>query len=132
LTGNYYDTGRVDAKITKRYRSMSWKSIHAEHGLSYYIETMVNGKTSACMFDFGVDPVGVMNNVGLLGIDVGKAKAFGLSHGHWDHYMSAVSILSHNQSRIAGGTPFYVGEEAFARRYTLRPGDQLNKRTLAS
>jgi 7,8-dihydropterin-6-yl-methyl-4-(beta-D-ribofuranosyl)aminobenzene 5'-phosphate synthase len=122
LTDNYYDANRADAKITKRYRSISGKSIHAEHGLSFYIETVVNGTTSAGMFDFGLDPVGVMNNISLLGIDVGKAQAFSLSHGHYDHYTSAVSILKQNQSRIAQGTPFYVGEEAFARRYTTRPG----------
>jgi 7,8-dihydropterin-6-yl-methyl-4-(beta-D-ribofuranosyl)aminobenzene 5'-phosphate synthase len=122
LTDNYYDTNRLDNKITKRYRSMSGKSIHAEHGLSYYAETTVGGKTSACMFDFGSNPVGVLNNIALLGIDLGKANAFSLSHGHWDHFTSAVSILRQNQSRIAAGTPFYVGEEAFARRYKLRPG----------
>jgi 7,8-dihydropterin-6-yl-methyl-4-(beta-D-ribofuranosyl)aminobenzene 5'-phosphate synthase len=122
LTDNYYDTNRLDNKITKRYRSMSGRSIHAEHGLSYYAETTVSGKTSACMFDFGSNPAGVLNNIALLGIDLGKANAFSLSHGHWDHFTSAVSILSQNQSRIAAGTPFYVGEEAFAHRYSLRPG----------
>jgi 7,8-dihydropterin-6-yl-methyl-4-(beta-D-ribofuranosyl)aminobenzene 5'-phosphate synthase len=122
LADNYYDLNRLDNKITKRYRSRAGKSIHAEHGLSYYIETTVSGKTSACMFDFGLDPVGVLNNIALLGIDLGKANAFSLSHGHFDHYTSAVNILGQNQSRIAAGTPFYVGEEAFARRYKLRPG----------
>jgi len=63
-----------------------------------------------------------MNNISLLGIDIGKTNAFGLSHGHWDHYLTATSIFKQYQSRIAEGTPFYVGEEAFARRYSLRPG----------
>jgi len=122
LTDNYYDTNLRDAKITKRYRAVPGKSIHAEHGLSYYVETVVEGKTSACIFDYGLDPVGVLNNIALLGLDPGKAKAFSLSHGHWDHFTAAVSILKQNQSRIAGGTPFYVGEEAFAHRYSIRPG----------
>ena len=122
LTDNYYDALRPDSKITKRYRVVPGKSIHAEHGLAYYVETVVNGKASTCMFDYGLDPVGVMNNIALLGLDLGKANAFSLSHGHFDHWMGAVSILKQNQSRIAGGTPFYVGEEAFARRYSLRPG----------
>ena len=86
LTDNYYDTNRPDVKNTKRYRSKSGKSIHAEHGISFYVETLVSGKASACMFRFGVDPVGVLNNIALLGIDVGKTNAFSLSHGHWDHY----------------------------------------------
>ncbi len=122
VTDNYYDLNRRDAKIAKRYRSGPDRSIHAEHGLSFYVETVVNGKTSTCMYDYGLYPVGVINNIALLGLDVGKTNAFSLSHGHYDHFMSLVSILKQNQSRIAGGTPFYVGEEAFARRYKLNPG----------
>ncbi|MFZ6006916.1 MAG: MBL fold metallo-hydrolase [Nitrospirota bacterium] len=122
LTDNAYDTLRPDTKITKRYRSVPGKAILAEHGISFYAETVVNGKTSACMFDYGHDPFGVMNNIALLGLDIGKTNAFSLSHGHWDHFMAAVGILKQNQPRIAGGTPFFVGEEAFLRRYSLRPG----------
>ena len=122
LTDNYYDTNRRESKITQRYRVVPGKSIHAEHGLSYYVETVINGKASVCMFDYGLDPLGVMNNITLLGLDIGKTGAFSLSHGHYDHFTGAVSILKQNHSRIAGGTPFYVGDEAFARRYSLRPG----------
>ncbi len=121
LTDNYYDTNVPNAKITKRFRvGGPGASIHAEHGLSIYVETLVKGKTSACMYDYGLDPVGVMNNIRLLGLDIGKANAFSLSHGPYDHYDAAARMLK--QSRIAGGTPFYVGEEAFAQRYKLNPG----------
>jgi len=122
LTDNYYDLNRPDAKITKRYRIGPGRCIHAEHGLSYYVETVVNGKTSTCMFDYGLDSAGVMNNISLLALDVGKANAFSLSHGHYDHYTSAVNILKQNHSAIAAGTPFYVGEEAFNRRYKRNVG----------
>ncbi len=122
LTDNYYDSNRADVKNTKRYRSFTGKSIHAEHGISYYLETVAGGKTSTCMYDFGLDPAGVLNNIALLGLEVGKTKAFSLSHGHYDHYTNAAAILKQNQSQIARGTPFYVGEEAFAHRFALRPG----------
>jgi len=123
LTDNYYDTNVPDAKITKRFRvGGPGASVHAEHGLSFYVETVVKGKTSACMYDYGLDPAGVMNNAALLGLDIGKANAYSLSHGHYDHYDAAVRMLKQNQSRITGGTPFYVGEAAFAQRYKLNPG----------
>jgi 7,8-dihydropterin-6-yl-methyl-4-(beta-D-ribofuranosyl)aminobenzene 5'-phosphate synthase len=122
LADNYYDTNIAEGKNTKRYRVVPGKSIHAEHGLSFFAETVADGKTSACMFDYGLDAAGVMSNIALLGIDIGKAAAFGLSHGHYDHYFNAVSIIKQNQARIPAGTPFYVGEEAFAHRYSLRPG----------
>ena len=123
LTDNYYDANRADTKITKRYRSLPGKSMHAEHGLSFYIQTVVDGKASVCMFDYGLDPSGVINNAALLGLDLAKPNAFGLSHGHYDHFTGAVTIFKQNQGRIAGGTPFYVGEEAFAHRYSVRPGN---------
>ncbi len=93
LTDNYYDTLRPDVKNTKRFRAKAGKSMHAEHGLAFYLETQVAGKTSTCMYDFGLDPVGVLNNIGLLRIEVGKTTAFSLSHGHWNHCASAVNIL---------------------------------------
>jgi metal-dependent hydrolase (beta-lactamase superfamily II) len=74
------------------------------------------------MFDYGLDPVGVMNNVSLPGIDIAKANAFSLSHGHYDHYMAAVELLKQNQAKIKKETPFYVGEETFCHRHSLRPG----------
>ncbi len=122
VTDNYFDSNRPDAKYAKRYHAGPGRSIHAEHGVSFYAETVVGGRTSACMFDYGSDARGVMNNIALLGLDVTKVNAFALSHGHWDHYLNAAAILAQNKARIAAGTPFYVGEEAFAHRYRIVPG----------
>ena len=122
LVDNYYDALRPDSPITKRYRVVPGKSIHAEHGISFFVESVVDGQTSACMFDFGLDKAGLLNNLALLGIDIGKAKAFSLSHGHFDHYLASLGVLQQNRSQISAGTPFYVGEEAFAHRYSTRPG----------
>lgn len=122
VTDNYYDASRRDAEFAKRYRSSPGKCIHSEHGLAFYIETLSNGKKDGCMFDFGMDPAGISNNMDLLGVDVGNINAFGLSHGHFDHFLGAVEILKQNRSRIKEGTPFYVGKETFLHRYSLRPG----------
>ncbi|MBW1690925.1 MAG: twin-arginine translocation signal domain-containing protein, partial [Deltaproteobacteria bacterium] len=57
ITDNYYDCLRWNYKIAKRHYKFPGKSIwegfrfHAEHGLAYHIETVVNGKSNAFMFD---------------------------------------------------------------------------------
>ena len=122
ITDNYYDALRPDARVTKRFRTQPGKWMHAEHGLSYFIETASNGKTSGFMFDYGLDAQGVKRNMDVLGIDVGKAEGFGLSHGHFDHWGAFTGMLAMNRARIKKGTPLYLGEGAFERRYSLVPG----------
>lgn len=120
ITDNYYDSVRVNPPSGNRRKSSPGISIHAEHGLSYHVETIMDGRSYFFMFDYGLDPIGVMNNIDLLGIDPGKVNAFGLSHGHFDHWSGMIDILE----RGAPGTPLYVGEETFAHRYAFRPGSQ--------
>jgi 7,8-dihydropterin-6-yl-methyl-4-(beta-D-ribofuranosyl)aminobenzene 5'-phosphate synthase len=124
IADNYYDALRADAVIGKRYRATVEKSIHAEHGLSYYVETVSGGQASSFMFDYGVDARGVLRNMQLLGINLGKVDGMGLSHGHWDHWGALVEILKANQGTIPRGTPFYVGEEAFSERFSVRSGSE--------
>lgn len=94
--------------------------MHAEHGLSFFIETVSNGSATGFMFDYGVDGRNILSNMALLGIDLGKAGALGLSHGHFDHWGGLIEILQQNRSKIAEGTPLYLGVEAFAQRYSGR------------
>ena len=122
VTDNYYDASRTDSGFAQRYRSYPGHYIHAEHGLSFFIKTEVDGKSGICMFDFGMDHCGVSNNIKLLGLDVSSSDAFALSHGHFDHYLGAAEILNENKADIKEGTPFYTGRETFLHRYSLRPG----------
>ncbi|MBI5439595.1 MAG: MBL fold metallo-hydrolase [Deltaproteobacteria bacterium] len=122
ITDNYYDALRPDAPVTKRYRVLPGTSMHAEHGLSYFIETVSAGRATGFMFDYGLDGGGVNRNMALLGIDLGKAAGFGLSHGHFDHWSGLKDVLELNRSKIRKGTPLFVGPEVFERRYSLVPG----------
>jgi 7,8-dihydropterin-6-yl-methyl-4-(beta-D-ribofuranosyl)aminobenzene 5'-phosphate synthase len=124
ITDNYFDGVRPEAAIGKRYRPTAEKSIHAEHGLSYFVETVSGGQTSTFMFDYGVDAQGVMRNMELLGVNLEKVDGMGLSHGHWDHWGALEGILKANQGKIPRGTPFYVGQEAFYERASVRPGSK--------
>jgi 7,8-dihydropterin-6-yl-methyl-4-(beta-D-ribofuranosyl)aminobenzene 5'-phosphate synthase len=122
LTDNYYDALRPDREVAKRYRVTPGESMHAEHGLAYFVETVVDGQTSACVFDFGLDPPGVINNARLLKIDLRRAEAFVLSHGHFDHWTGVIEVLRQSTEPAARGKQFYVGEEAFLHRYSRRTG----------
>jgi 7,8-dihydropterin-6-yl-methyl-4-(beta-D-ribofuranosyl)aminobenzene 5'-phosphate synthase len=124
ITDNYYDALRPDGVIGKRYRSTVDKSIHAEHGLSYFVETVSEGQTGSFMFDYGVDARGVLRNMEVLGISLEKVDAMGLSHGHWDHWGALMGVLKANQGKIPRGKFFYVGEEAFSERFSIRPGSE--------
>jgi 7,8-dihydropterin-6-yl-methyl-4-(beta-D-ribofuranosyl)aminobenzene 5'-phosphate synthase len=126
ITDNYYDCLRwnlnpPDFKMVKRYMIGPDSSFHAEHGLSYYIETWMNGKSHAFMFDYGLDFHGVSKNMELLKLDVKHLDALGVSHGHFDHWGNLIAILKHNKTKIRKGIPLYVGEENFANRFAKLP-----------
>jgi len=123
ITDNYYDALRPDTKVSSVFRSKPGAIIHAEHGLSYHVETVVNGTSFSLLFDYGMDPMGMSHNIEVLGIDVAKVNAMALSHGHFDHWGGLVGLLRQYGSRIPKGIPLYVGHEAFAHRFSIRPSD---------
>jgi 7,8-dihydropterin-6-yl-methyl-4-(beta-D-ribofuranosyl)aminobenzene 5'-phosphate synthase len=124
ITDNYYDALRPGTKVSTPFHSKPGSIIHAEHGLSYHVETLVDGVSSTLFFDYGMDPMGMSHNVEVLGIDVDKVSAMALSHGHFDHWGGLTGFLKKYGNRIPKGTPFFVGEEAFAHRFSLRPSDK--------
>lgn len=122
ITDNYYDCLRWPEKIAKRTTVVvPGLTLHAEHGLAYYIETVVNGKSSAFMFDFGWDFQGVSRNIDIMGLDLRRLDAIALSHGHLDHFGNLIPLLRQNKSKFRKGIPLYVGEEAFERRWANLP-----------
>jgi 7,8-dihydropterin-6-yl-methyl-4-(beta-D-ribofuranosyl)aminobenzene 5'-phosphate synthase len=127
ITDNYYDCLRWNYKIAKRQLKFPgasiWKSFsfHAEHGLAYYIETVVNGKSNAFMFDYGMDFEGVSKNMALLEIDLNRCEALGLSHGHLDHWGNLIPMLKANGKKIRKGIQLYVGGDAFDNKFAKLP-----------
>jgi 7,8-dihydropterin-6-yl-methyl-4-(beta-D-ribofuranosyl)aminobenzene 5'-phosphate synthase len=133
VTDNYYDVNRLDYKIAKRQTSISnplEAAMHAEHGLAYQIETVVNGESHTCLFDFGSDPRGVLRNMDLLKIDCKKVEALGLSHDHWDHETALVEILKAKKEEFSKNIPLYLGEEFFVGTYSKRPNGNITQLNL--
>jgi 7,8-dihydropterin-6-yl-methyl-4-(beta-D-ribofuranosyl)aminobenzene 5'-phosphate synthase len=99
--------------------------LHAEHGLSYHVETIVDGESHRFLFDFASEINGVKRNMDLLKIDFKKIEALALSHDHWDHQAALVELLKQTRGDIAQGTPLYVGEQFFVGTYSKAPDGQI-------
>ncbi len=129
ITDNLADLTIPHYKIAQRHvgtTSILEAALHAEHGLAYQIETVVNGGSHFCLFDFATDPQGVMRNMKLLKIDFAKIEALGLSHDHFDHQAAMVEILKAKKEELRKGMiPFYVGEQFFVGTYSRMPNGQI-------
>jgi len=135
VTDNLADATRPNVKIARRPGSPKSPldgAMHAEHGLAYHVETVVGGQGHGLLFDFGSQAPGVLRNVELLGLDLGKVEALALSHDHWDHEAALVELLRAKRSDFVKGIPFYVGERFFVGSYAKRPTGQIQTLSLLS
>ena len=57
----------------------------AEHGFAALVTTRRGDRTHTLLFDTGVSPYGLADNLERLGLDAGAIEAVVLSHGHFDH-----------------------------------------------
>lgn len=126
LTDNYYSAAVPSKKPATRYiidahLPISDYGLHAEHGLAFHVETVVDGVSHAFLFDFGTDFQGVLRNIELLNIDFENLEALAISHGHWDHYLTLLELLKVKRAMMRWGIPLLVGEETFVERFWRRP-----------
>ena len=124
ITDNYADALRPHEKIARRHGGTTSPlegMLHAEHGLAYHVETVVNAKSHSFLFDFATDFQGVKKNIELLKIDFKRLEALALSHDHLDHQAALVELLKAKKADIPQGIPFYVGEQFFVGTYMRRP-----------
>lgn len=129
LMDNYYDGLLPPAGNVSRYGFVRMggevvqlpPDIMAEHGFSCYIEVVVEGKKHALLMDFGVSADGVVRNVRAMGLDLGAVEALVLSHGHFDHF-GGLKALAGEFFPGVEALPFYVGKDAFLKRYINLPG----------
>ena len=126
LADNFYSCAVPSKGIAKRFiigpeAPIMDFGLHAEHGVAFHVETVVNGVSYAFLFDFGTDTHGVIRNMDILNVDYSQLDALTVSHGHWDHYMTLLYLLKLKRPLIKDGIPLYTGEEAFVERFWRRP-----------
>jgi 7,8-dihydropterin-6-yl-methyl-4-(beta-D-ribofuranosyl)aminobenzene 5'-phosphate synthase len=128
ITDNLADATRLDYKIANRHKGTAAvvdRALHAEHGLSYHVETIVDGQSHEFLFDFASEIQGVRRNIDLLKINFKKIEALALSHDHWDHQAALVELLTQKRGDLAHGIPLYVGEQFFVGTYAKTPDGQI-------
>jgi 7,8-dihydropterin-6-yl-methyl-4-(beta-D-ribofuranosyl)aminobenzene 5'-phosphate synthase len=97
LVDNYIDNLLADTEHVQRPSLVKGgvrrEPLLAEHGLSFFIEVLAGEEQHSIIMDFGISPKAMANNIAALDVDVSKAEAAFLSHGHHDHIGALREVL---------------------------------------
>ena len=92
----------------------------AEHGFAALVTTRRGTTSHTLLFDTGVSPNGMVENMRRLGISPGEIEAIVLSHGHWDHVTGMEGVASALGRR---NLPVLIHPEFWSRRRIRFPAD---------
>src|SRR4051812_40815230 len=87
LVGNVSDILLPDTGPAKRapFRlATTGRVLRAEHGFSCLVTITKEGRTTRVLFDAGITPDGLIENMRRLELSPGDIDIIVLSHGHWD------------------------------------------------
>jgi 7,8-dihydropterin-6-yl-methyl-4-(beta-D-ribofuranosyl)aminobenzene 5'-phosphate synthase len=90
----------------------------AEHGFSALVTVTRAGRSHTVLFDTGISPGGMADNMDRLGIDAGDIEVAVLSHGHFDH---AGGLEGLARLRRRSGLPIIVHPLVWSRRRLAIP-----------
>src|SRR5262245_57715873 len=90
-----------------------------EAGFSALLRLEKDGRERTLLFDTGVSPTGMVENMRRLGLSLGDVEVIVLSHGHWDHVTGMEGV-----ARVLGraGLPVMIHPEFWSRRRIRFPG----------
>jgi 7,8-dihydropterin-6-yl-methyl-4-(beta-D-ribofuranosyl)aminobenzene 5'-phosphate synthase len=91
----------------------------AEPGFSALVRVEKNGRGRTLLFDTGVTPTGMVENVRRLGLSLQDVEAIVLSHGHWDHVTGMEGVV---RALGSTGLPVLIHPEFWSRRRIHLPG----------
>jgi 7,8-dihydropterin-6-yl-methyl-4-(beta-D-ribofuranosyl)aminobenzene 5'-phosphate synthase len=91
----------------------------AEPGFSALVRIDVGGRRRTLLFDTGVSPGGMVENLRRLGLSLDEVEVIVLSHGHWDHVTGMEGVV-----KTLGRTalPVMIHPEFWNRRRLRFPG----------
>jgi 7,8-dihydropterin-6-yl-methyl-4-(beta-D-ribofuranosyl)aminobenzene 5'-phosphate synthase len=91
----------------------------AEPGFSALIRVTTGGRERTILFDAGVTPRGVVENMRRLGLSARDVETIVLSHGHWDHVAGMEGIA---KELGRAGLPVLIHPAFWRRRRIAFPG----------
>ena len=93
--------------------------LRAEHGFSCLVTITKAGRTTRILFDAGITPDGMVENMRRLELSPGEIDLVVLSHGHWDHTTGMDGLVA-ALGRVA--MPVLIHPEFWSRRRIALPG----------
>jgi 7,8-dihydropterin-6-yl-methyl-4-(beta-D-ribofuranosyl)aminobenzene 5'-phosphate synthase len=91
----------------------------AEPGFSALVRVATHGREHTVLFDTGVSPLGMVENMRRLGLDPGHIELVVLSHGHWDHVTGIEGLV---KTLGRANLPVLIHPEFWSRRRITFPG----------
>jgi 7,8-dihydropterin-6-yl-methyl-4-(beta-D-ribofuranosyl)aminobenzene 5'-phosphate synthase len=85
--------------------------IHTQWGLSLWLESQRGNEPRTLMLDYGYTPDVLINNMGIMGVDVRKIDALIVSHGHFDHFGGLMGFLDKYRGALPADVKLYAGGE---------------------
>lgn len=95
--------------------------VKAEHGYSALVEIEIGGSRHRILFDAGVSPDGLVDNLDRLAISPETFEGIVLSHGHFDHVMGLEGLARRLGRR---NLPVMVHPEFWTRRRVVSPSGE--------
>jgi 7,8-dihydropterin-6-yl-methyl-4-(beta-D-ribofuranosyl)aminobenzene 5'-phosphate synthase len=108
---------RPPSEVLEGGRGLS--GLRAEHGFSALVEITRNGDRHRILFDAGLTPGGLIENMRALDVDPGSIEIIVLSHGHADHTTGLEGVID---ALGATSLPVLIHPEFWTRRRISIPG----------
>jgi 7,8-dihydropterin-6-yl-methyl-4-(beta-D-ribofuranosyl)aminobenzene 5'-phosphate synthase len=93
--------------------------LRAEHGFSALVTITKGERTTRVLFDTGVSPDGMVENMRRLEVSPGEIDIIVLSHGHWDHTTGMDGFAT---AVGRANLPVLIHPEFWSRRRIVLPG----------
>ncbi len=94
-------------------------ALRAEHGFSSLVTIEKAGRATRILFDTGITPDGLVQNMSRLGLSAHDIDIIVLSHGHWDHTTGMDGLV---EELGRPNVPVLIHPDFWSRRRVAIPG----------